>query len=186
MRIIAGTHRGRPLQAPRGRGTRPILDRQKESLFNVLRESLPCSGVVDVFAGSGGLGFEALSRGAERATFVERGRPAVVALEQNVASLGFEERAKVLVRDAFAVSPAGLHPFGLLFLDPPFALYRERAGRVHTLLASLLESPGCEDGAVAVLRVPADAEVPGWPTGVEEVERRPAGESVIILLRRDS
>ena len=185
MRIIAGTHRGRPLQAPKGRRTRPILDRQKESLFNVLRASLPCSGVVDVFAGSGGLGFEALPRGAERATFIERGRPAVVALEHNVASLGFEGRAQILVRDAFAVDPAALHPFGLLFLDPPFPLYRDRAERVHTLLAGLLAAPGCEDGAVAMLRVPADAVVPDWPQGVQDVGRRPAGESVIILLRGD-
>ena len=71
MRIIAGTHRGRPLEAPKGDGTRPILDRQKESLFNILREALPCRGVVDVFAGSGSLGFEALSRGAELGGSVE-------------------------------------------------------------------------------------------------------------------
>jgi 16S rRNA G966 N2-methylase RsmD len=74
----------------------------------------------------------------------------------------------------------------LLFLDPPFPLYREQPGRVHALLASLLTTLGCEDGAVAVLRVPADAEVPCWPAGIEEVERRPAGESMIILLHRDS
>ncbi len=110
----------------------------------------------------------------------------MVALEQNVTSLGFTERARVLVRDAFAVDPVGLHPFGLLFLDPPFPLYREQPDRVHSLLANLLTTSGCEDGTVAVLRVPADADVPCWPAGIEEVERRPAGESVIILLRRDS
>lgn len=185
MRIIAGTHRGRPLQAPKGQGTRPILDRQKESLFNVLRESFPCSGVVDVFAGSGGLGLEALSRGAELATFVERGRPAVLALEQNVASLGLEARARILVRDAFAVDPERIHPFGLVFLDPPFPLYRERPDRVHDLVGKLLCAGPCEADAVAMLRVPAGADVPAWPTGVAETERREAGESVIILLRPD-
>lgn len=185
MRIIAGTHRGRSLQAPKGDGTRPILDRQKESLFNILREELPCSGVVDVFAGSGSLGFEALSRGAELGTFIEKGRPALTALNRNVSDLGFGDRAHVLARDAFTVDLERLHPFGLLFLDPPFPLYRDKPEKVHELLGSLMSCGPCEDDAVAMLRVPSDAAIPAWPTGVAESDRRPSGESVIMLLRRD-
>ena len=185
MRIIAGTHRGRPIHMPKWEGTRPILDRQKESLFNVLREALPCLGVVDVFAGSGSLGLEALSRGAEQGTFVERGRPALQALRKNMETLGFADRAHVLARDVFSIDPERLHPFSLLFLDPPFPLYREHPTKVHDLIARLLGAGPCAADAVAMLRVPSDAEVPDFPEGVAETERRPSGESVIILLRPD-
>ncbi len=184
MRIISGTHKGRPFEAPKGQATRPILDRQKESLFNVLREALPCEGVLDVFAGSGALGFEALSRGASRATFVDRGRQAVGVLRRNVASLGFGDRAQVLVRDAFTLDASRIHPFALLFLDPPFPLYERHPTRVHGLMEQLLTSATAAEDVRGVLRVPVDAEVPAFPDSLELVDRRPFGESLIMILSR--
>jgi len=186
MRIISGTHRGRPFEAPKGQATRPILDRQKESLFNVLREALPCEGVLDVFAGSGALGLEALSRGASRATFVDRGRQAVSVLRRNVASLGFGERAQVVARDAFTLDASCLHSFGLLFLDPPFPLYERHPTRVHGLMEQLLNSGTAAEDVRCVLRVPIDAQVPEIPGSLELVDRRPAGESLIMILSRST
>ncbi|MAG58545.1 MAG: hypothetical protein CMJ83_19830 [Planctomycetes bacterium] len=183
MRIIAGTHRGRPIAAPKGDGTRPILDRQKEALFNVLRQFLPCGGALDVFAGSGGLGFEALSRGAERATFVERARDAVATLRRNVSDLGFDDRAHVIVRDAFAIDPERLHPIGVAFFDPPFPLYRDRADAVHGLIVRVVAASTFEADGVVMLRVPRGADVPPFAASLDAFDRRDSGESVIILLR---
>ena len=182
MRIISGTHKGRPFEAPKGQATRPILDRQKESLFNVLRESLPCAGVLDVFAGSGALGLEALSRGASQATFVDRGRHAINVLRRNVASLGFDGRAQVVGRDAFALDVARLHPFGLLFLDPPFPLYERDPVRVHELMERLLTSEWAQPDARAVLRVPVAAEVPSISGPLHITDERRSGESLILIV----
>lgn len=185
MRIISGEARGRRLRAPAGDATRPILDLQKQRLFDILKESLPCGGVLDVFAGSGSLGLEALSRGAERATFVDRARPALEALRDNVEACGFAGRSKVLALDAFAFDPARVdHAVGLVFLDPPFPLYLREAERLHGLLAAIAARAPLEDGAVLVLRVPAGAEVPAWPAPLAPFDRREYGESVVFMLRR--
>ena len=107
MRIIAGEARGRRLVAPRGRETRPPLERLRESLFSILGEAVEGAEVLDLFAGAGAFGLEALSRGAARATFVERGRDALEALLRNVKELGFTARARVLRGDALSSPPLG-------------------------------------------------------------------------------
>ena len=125
MRIIAGASRGRSLIAPAGTETRPTADRVRQALFDMLmhaswggRALFDSTLILDVFAGTGALGLEALSRGAARAVFVERSSPALRALRTNIAACGVEDRCEVLTMDVARV-PAG-DPADIVFLDPPY------------------------------------------------------------------
>jgi 16S rRNA (guanine(966)-N(2))-methyltransferase RsmD len=127
MRVIAGTARGIQLAAPRDRGTRPITDRVKETLFGILGERVVDARVLDLYAGSGAVGIEALSRGAAHATFVEKGRAALASITENLRRAGLSETAAVRgedVRRYLASAAAGDDRFDLVVLDPP---YEERA-----------------------------------------------------------
>ena len=121
-RVIAGTARGRRLVTP-GEGTRPLGDRVKQTLFAVLEPDLPGAAFLDLCAGSGAAGIEALSRGAARATFVERDRRVVGTIAENLARTGLAgERAQVVRADAAEwLTGHGGGPFGLVFIDPPYA-----------------------------------------------------------------
>jgi 16S rRNA (guanine966-N2)-methyltransferase len=128
MRIIAGTFRGRKLEGPPGMGTRPITDRAKETLFNILGARLGLPGelpeidVLDLFAGTGGLGLEALSRGARSCLFVERDRRALTALRRNIGMLHVESACRVSIENAWTtrVPSAPADGYGLIFVDPPY------------------------------------------------------------------
>ncbi|MGF1597780.1 MAG: RsmD family RNA methyltransferase [Acidimicrobiales bacterium] len=170
MRVIAGTARGRRLQAPPGRATRPITDRAKEGIFNMLGTVVDLDGatVVDLFAGSGSFGIEALSRGAAAVTFVEAARPAVEVLRRNLETLGFADRAVV---ETGPVERAldRLPEVDLAFCDPPYALD-----------AWPVVLGGLRAGFVV-----GHAETPivllqGW----EEVKRRTYGRANIVIARR--
>lgn len=140
MRIVAGAWRGRTLTAPPGSATRPTADRVRQALFDMLlhapwggRNTLDGARVLDVFAGTGALGLEALSRGAGQATFIEQDRVALEALRGNIARFGAADRCRVLACDALQ-APGG-EACGLVFLDPPYgedlvprAVLRLRAG----------------------------------------------------------
>jgi 16S rRNA (guanine966-N2)-methyltransferase len=121
MRVVAGTAGGLRLVAPPGRDTRPTSDRVREATFNALGSLGEIEGarVLDLFAGSGALGIEALSRGAEHATFVERDRAALEAIRANLASTGLEAAASVVPSDATAFITSGAGPFDVALLDPP-------------------------------------------------------------------
>lgn len=162
MRIIAGTHRGRPLLPPRDAATtRPITDRVKEALFNRLL-SLGLLGegrVLDVFCGTGSLGLEALSRGAEHCTFVDQDRDAVRRLEENLAALGLADRADVKptnARSSVWTLALGAESVALAFLDPPYAMVTDDPAAMDALSAALL--PKLEPGGVVVLRTPTGAD----------------------------
>ncbi|HZK76109.1 MAG TPA: 16S rRNA (guanine(966)-N(2))-methyltransferase RsmD [Candidatus Kapabacteria bacterium] len=123
MRIIAGTFRSRTLVAPKGTATRPTMDRARESLFNVLTNVMDIGGawVLDLYAGSGALAFEALSRGAARATLVDRDRKAIGAIKTNACSLGVEDRVSIRQQDAHTfLERRGDETFNLIFADPPY------------------------------------------------------------------
>ena len=122
MRVISGTARGRKLQAPPGRGTRPITDRAKEGIFNMLESlgGVADAVVVDLFAGSGSFGIECLSRGAEQVVFVERNRAAAETINQNLATMRFADRARVVTGTVESALP-GLPPADIAFCDPPYA-----------------------------------------------------------------
>ncbi len=120
MRIIGGTARSRRLRAPAGAATRPTADRVREALFNILGPPPEDLAVLDLFAGAGGLGLEALSRGAARAVFVDRAPAAVRCLEENVASLGMGDRAEILAVDVARALRTLDGAFGWVFIDPPY------------------------------------------------------------------
>jgi 16S rRNA (guanine966-N2)-methyltransferase len=123
MRVIAGAFKGRRLVTPRGPVTRPTADQVRIALLDALMPYLPGARVLDLFAGAGGVGLEALSRGAVQATFVERDARAVAALRENIGALGVEARTRVLRRDvpgALARLAADGERFAIVFLDPPY------------------------------------------------------------------
>jgi 16S rRNA (guanine966-N2)-methyltransferase len=123
MRVVAGTARGRRLVAPPGRDTRPTSDRVRESVFNVLHSlgAIDGADVVDLFAGSGALGIEALSRGAAHCTFVEPAPAAVTAIRTNLTTAGVAERATIETRTVEAYLAAGRGPVDVALCDPPYA-----------------------------------------------------------------
>lgn len=170
MRIIAGEARGRRIQAPEGRGTRPMTDRARESTFNMLHSLGGVDGavVLDLYAGSGSLGLEALSRGAERVTFVEADRRAAATLERNVRDLGFTGRATVRVGSVHHVLP-GLEPADVAFCDPPYA------DDPWSDLLATVPAPLVVAHTESELAVPA-----GW----EALRQRRYGRAVVTILER--
>lgn len=134
MRVIAGRLGGRRLVAPRGLATRPTSDRVREALFSMLGD-VAGAVVLDLYAGTGALGIEAISRGAARAVFVENARPAVASLRENLGALGLDPQAKVLAQPAARAVPdlARQGPFDLIFLDPPYAALAEIPAMVAAL-----------------------------------------------------
>lgn len=121
MRVIAGTRRSLPLRSLEGDATRPTADRYKETLFNVLQNDVPGSRFLDLFAGSGAIGIEALSRGARHAVFVENSRKAVSVIRENIHFTKFEEEADILLSDAISyVRGLSVVDFDVIFIDPPY------------------------------------------------------------------
>jgi 16S rRNA (guanine966-N2)-methyltransferase len=144
MRIIAGQRRGHKIDGPRpSASTRPTSDFVRESFFNILGELVVDRLVVDLFAGTGALGLEALSRGAERAVFVERDRANVGLIFRNIATLRYEDRAQVRLADAYrwarSFQPADDRPI-VVFLDPPYREYELHASRLNQMIAQLVEN----------------------------------------------
>ena len=143
MRIIAGQRRGHKFDGPRDQVTRPTSDLVRESVFNILGEAVEGLVVVDLFAGTGALGLEALSRGADRAIFVERNRENAALIRRNIATLRYEDRAQVILSDAYrwakAYVPADAEPI-VVFIDPPYADYEDHPDRVRKLLEGLVRA----------------------------------------------
>jgi 16S rRNA (guanine966-N2)-methyltransferase len=140
MRIIAGQRRGHKFDGPAGRDIRPTSDLVREAIFNILRDAVESVEVVDLFAGTGALGLEALSRGAEHTLFVERDRESIALIRRNLATLRFEDRASVLSADAYrwirTYEPRDGEPV-IVFLDPPYRDFESRVERLRTLIEQL-------------------------------------------------
>lgn len=134
MRIIAGEFRGRRLLPPESDATRPITDRAKQSLFDILSPRLEGAAILDLFAGTGSMGLECLSRGARQATFFEMDRSALARLRTNINTLGVASRATVRAGDLFK---SAIPPAELVFLDPPYRFLRERPADLHRLASQL-------------------------------------------------
>ena len=141
MRVVAGTFKGRRLVAPRGTRTRPTADRVREALFSMLGD-VGGARVLDLYAGSGALGIEALSRGADSAVFVESDARAIAAIERNLASIGVE--ATVWRRDVLRFLARADGPFDLVFCDPPY----DSASRLAGPLAERLPALTAEDARI--------------------------------------
>jgi 16S rRNA (guanine966-N2)-methyltransferase len=188
MRIIAGQRRGHKFDGPKGGGTRPTSDLVRESLFNILGAQVDGRIVIDLFAGTGALGLEALSRGAARAIFVEQNRDNVGLIYRNVATLRFEDRARVFTADAYrwarALESIDDEPL-VVFLDPPYREYEERPHKIHQLLESLVRRlPAGSVIAAESRRMLDETILPGFTTW--DI-RRYGGTQVAIrtLLPRD-
>jgi 16S rRNA (guanine966-N2)-methyltransferase len=189
MRIIAGDKRGMKLLGPRAGDTRPIIDRVKESLFSVLyKYGLPDGKVVaDVFCGVGSLGLEALSRGAEFATFVEKDPRVVAVLEKNIEKAGFVRQSKVIAADAFdvgaPVGPKG-QEYDLVFVDPPYADTADVGpGSALAGVLGLVCEQVTSKGFVMV-RTRKSTELPERYGALGVVERREWGTMAVTILQR--
>jgi 16S rRNA (guanine966-N2)-methyltransferase len=143
VRIISGSKRGHTIQAPSGRGTRPTSDRVRENIFNIVGP-VDDATVLDLYAGSGALGLEALSRGAALAVFVERDPEAIRAIERNLDKLRL--RGTVLRQDAIAVLAGEKRKYDLVFVDPPYEMYTD----LQPQLVRYLPAVVAEDGVVVV------------------------------------
>lgn len=182
MRIIAGEFRGRKLLPPKGDVTRPITDRVKQSLFDILAPDLPNARVYDCFAGTGSMGLEALSRGAAQVTFFEADRSALERLRKNVAALGVADRVAVVAGDLFRWFNAAktAAKADLVFLDPPYRFLRERPDDLLRLAAAAASSHLAPAGIV-VFRHDARDTLALSPLTV--VDRREYGGMVLELLQ---
>ncbi len=180
MRIIAGEWRGRPILAPEGRATRPTSDRAREGLFSMLQSRLGSfEGLraADLFAGTGALGLEALSRGAAHCTFIDNDRSAVDAIRRNLAGFGAASRADVRAQAVEYASPPS--PCDLLFLDPPYG-----AGLAEMALACLCNPAWVAPGGLVSLE--SDGARLPVPQGFEVETERRFGKAHLLLLRRAS
>jgi 16S rRNA (guanine966-N2)-methyltransferase len=149
MRIIAGEFRGRKLLPPKSLATRPILDRVKQSVFDVISPRIEAAVVYDCFAGTGSMGLEALSRGARQATFFEADRLAVAILRRNIDALAVGARSKVIAGDLFGqIRDAASAKVDLVFLDPPYRMLQDRAQDLLKLARDLAIGHLTPDGMV--------------------------------------
>ena len=188
MRIIAGEFKGRQLLTPVGEATRPITDRAKQSLFDILAPILPDAEVYDVFAGTGSLGLESLSRGAKFATFFEIDRSAIARLSQNVAALQVSDRARIVPGDLFRWfdlsirRPDSTHASGadVVFLDPPYRFLENRPDELLQLTLNLTHSH-LRPTSIVVFRHDGKDKLP--LPNLESIDTREYGDMMIELLR---
>jgi 16S rRNA (guanine966-N2)-methyltransferase len=186
MRIVGGRHRGRPLSAPAGGEVRPTADRTREAVFNILLHGLGGAGaaiegaaMLDVFAGTGAMGLEALSRGAERAVFIERDNAAIAALRDNAARLNEPQACLVLRLDASNLPPppqAAGAPLDYAFLDAPYG--SDLSGPA---LAGLKDRGWITAGTIVTVEVAAK-EVFAPPPGYDVLDERRWGAAKVVFL----
>ena len=184
MRIVTGTLRGRPIRTPEGQDTRPTSDRARQAVFNILEHAPWSDGleglrVLDLFAGSGAMGLEALSRGAAACLFVESAAPALDVIRANIETFKLDGRARVLRQDATRLDarPASEAAFDLAFLDPPYG-----KGLGEAALAALKAGGWLAEGAVIVFERGADEPERLIP-GFEIVDQRRYGAAKLAVLR---
>ena len=185
MRVVGGRLRSRPIAGPKGQGLRPTADRLREALFNILAHAYgdPVSGarVLDLFAGTGALGIEAVSRGAAFVLFVDDGVEARALLRDNSETLGLGGVTRIFRRDATKLGPvAPLEPFTLAFLDPHYG-----KGLAEKALASARAGGWLKPEALVVVEESADAGFKA-PEGYDELERRAYDDTEFTFLRHPS
>jgi len=184
VRIVAGRFKGAALAAPKSNATRPTSDRLRETVFNILAHGLEFEidgcRVLDLFAGTGALGFEAISRGARHCTFIEEAAEPRGVIRRNMESLGLNGAAKIFRRDATKLGePGTIEPFDLVFADPPYD-----KGLGERALASAATGGWLKPGAICILEERGSADV-DVPEGFTELDRRKAGDSQVLFLRFD-
>ncbi|HEU4438873.1 MAG TPA: 16S rRNA (guanine(966)-N(2))-methyltransferase RsmD [Methylomirabilota bacterium] len=184
MRVLAGDLKGRRLLTPRGRTTRPTADQVRIACLDTLMPFLAAGPFLDLFAGAGGVGIEALSRGAPSATFVEQDRAAIHALRANVEQLGLRERARVVRGDAaraVADLAAAGERFAVVFLDPPYD-----SPRAEAALSAVATGAVLREGAVVVLQHATRTPPAPAPGALSLWKARRFGETTLTFFRSDA
>ena len=182
MRIIAGQHRGRNLVTVRDHSVRPTTDRAKQTIFDILSNRLDFDGieVLDLFAGSGSLGLEAISRGARQATFVDKSPQSLQVLEANVTALGCNEQCTSYAADVFWYLKNARHAFDVVFVDPPY-----RLERIADLPAELHASRALREGTFVVME--HSRKSPVEPSeSMFEITRKLFGQTIVLILKTKS
>jgi len=181
VRIIAGEFRGRKLLPPEGDVTRPITDRVKQSLFDILAPRIEGARVYDLFAGTGSMGLECLSRGAAHSTFFEADRSALERLKKNITTLSLEARSQIIPGDLFKwfASAAPTAPAELIFLDPPYRFLKEHPEKLRKLVQSIAKNHLTPTGLV-IFRHDAKDELELPP--LKPTDRREYGGMVLEFL----
>ena len=180
MRIISGTSKGRKLATPKNLSLRPTSDRVKESIFNILRGQIAGGMVLDLFAGTGNLGIEALSRGAKKVIFVEKGRYALRLIQRNLAQFGLEDRSEILPIDAnraIGILKQRGKTFDLIFVDPPY-----KKGLIERTLTRLICHPIYHRDSILVIEHHRRELLPPAIHGWNLIRQRQMGETVISFL----
>ncbi len=177
MRVISGIARGRKLLSLAGLDTRPTTDRVKESVFNIIMPYVREARVLDLFAGSGALGIEALSRGAAGCTFLENSRDAASVIRQNLANTRLSEKASLVEGDALSFLRGTKEKFSLIFLDPPYD-----GGFYAPVFSLIAEKKLLEADGILVAEKRAEAMLP-IPEGMEVIKDRKYGKTAILVIR---
>ena len=176
MRVITGTARGRKLKDLPGMDTRPTTDKVKESIFNIVQFDVEGRRVLDLFAGTGQLGIEALSRGAEKCVFVDVSRSAANVVKENVAATGFEQQSRVVQSDALSFLSSCREKFALCFLDPPYA-----SNLLDQALTRIAEIDIMLENGIIVCESRQETVVPALPTPYFVEKERRYGKIKITL-----
>jgi len=180
MRIISGISRGRKLATPRNQSLRPTSDRVKESIFNILQDEVEGRTVLDLFAGTGNLGIEALSRRAKSAVFVEKGREALRLIQRNLTQLGLEGRSEILPKDvnrAIGILKQRGQRFDLILMDPPY-----QKGLIQSTLMKLNSHPIYHRSSILVIEHNRREPLPQGTGGWDLTRQRRIGDTVISFL----
>ena len=180
MRIISGTSRGRRLATQRGQAIRPTSDRAKESIFNILGDDVPGKVVVDLFAGTGNLGIEALSRGAKKVVFVEKGRQALRLIQKNLSTCGMQMSAEIFPGDvsrAIGILHQRGDSFDLILMDPPY-----RQGLIQATVRKLESQPIYHEDSILVIQHDRRESLPEIAYAWNLIRQRRMGDTLISIL----
>ncbi len=181
MRVIAGVHRGRRLLGPRGQAIRPTSDRVKEALFSILGERTTGARVLDLYAGTGSIGIEALSRGAAHVTFVEANREALRLVQSNLEQCGLQQAARICacqVKQFFSRGSLWSGPYDIVFCDPPYQVTPELVA-----LANTWEGPWLAVDAVVIFEHGKKADIPSPLGSLTRVKRYDYGDTALTLFQ---
>jgi len=179
MRIIAGDFRGRPLTSVRDLSVRPTTDRAKQTIFDILTSRISFNGlkVLDLFAGSGSLGLEAISRGVKNVTFIEKSRKSLAALEKNVASLGCKSQCLVYQADVFWYLKNMKQAYDLVFADPPYKL-----DNIGVLPNAIYDSGAVSNGSYLVMEHSRESVI-DLDEQKYEILKKPFGQTTVLILK---
>jgi 16S rRNA (guanine966-N2)-methyltransferase len=180
MRIITGTSKGRRLATPKTQAIRPTSDRVKESIFNILGKEVEGKVVLDLFAGTGNLGIEALSRGAKKALFVEKGRQALKLIQKNLSQCGMKERSEILSKDvnrSIGILNQRGESFDLILMDPPY-----EKGLIQKTLIKLHSTRIYHEDSILVIEHDRREPIPKMGEGWTLIRQQGIGDTVISFL----